>query len=230
MAKKVVLRGAPPYMAQFTALMTILLAFFILMQALSVVQETGFKEGIGDVKNAFGLVGGLGVFDFTFYGKGGSKAPNPESGKMEEAGMHENLVKSGGGTGNSDVESSDNNLGKYFRLKIEGEFERGKSNIPPQMAEYLGKAGMGFALFDYKISIRCYTEEMGSDDKDRLLAILRAAQIMRHLNQRSGVPFDRMSCVGYATPAYFGDMQGKDYREIPKQGNYFYAYMKKIEK
>ena len=227
MAKKVILRGAPPYMGQFTALMTILLAFFILMQSISSVQESGFKAGIGDVRNAFGMVGGIGLFEFTFYGRGGSKVPNPESGKLEEEGIHENLVKSSGGTGNTDVESSESKLGKYFRLKIEGEFEHGKANIPPRMAEYLSKAGMGFALFDYKISIRCYTEEMGSDDKDRILAISRAAQIMRCLNQRSGVPYSRMSCSGYTTPAYFGDMQGKDYSEIPKQGNYFYAYMKK---
>lgn len=228
MAKKVIQRGAPPYMGQFTALMTILLAFFILMQALSTVQQAGFKAGIGDVKNAFGMVGGLGVFKFTFFGRGGAKIPNPETDKVDkEEGIHENLVKSSGGTGNTDAEANESKLGKFFRLKIEGDFEKGKSNIPPEMAEYLSKAGMGFALFDYKISIRCYTEEMGDDNQNRILATARAAQIMRYLNQRSGVPYSRMSCAGYTTPAYFGDMQGKDYSDIPKQGNYFYAYMKK---
>jgi chemotaxis protein MotB len=232
MAKKVVELGAPAYMSQFTALMTILLAFFILLQTLAKKQETGFNEGIGDVRNAFGIQGGLGIFSFTFVGGGGSKAPNPsDRGKEEEHGIHEDLVKSSGGMGNTDASVKDHKLGKYLRLNIEGNFMPGEDAITPKMALYLNKIGMGLALFDYKISIRCYSDKYENDSKDRALAINRAAQIMRYLNQRAGVPYSRMNCVGYTSASFFGELESSEsdktnYKELPKQGNYFYIYIK----
>lgn len=230
MAKKVVELGAPAYMSQFTALMTILLAFFILLQTLAKKQESGFREGIGDVRNAFGIQGGLGIFSFTFTGSGGSKAPNPsDRGKDEEHGIHEDLVKSSGGMGNTEANVNDHTLGKYLRLKIEGSFPSGKDEIPQKMALYLNKIGMGLALFDYKISIRCYSDKFANESKDRDLAMNRAAQIMRYLNQSAGVPYSRMNCVGYTSASFFGEVEsaeGKDYKDVPRQGNYFYIYIK----
>jgi hypothetical protein len=227
MAKKVITLGAPLYMGQYTGLMTILLAFFILMQAMSTQQKSGFKEGIGEVRNAFGLQGGVGLFDYTFFGRGGSNSPNPvDSGKKEKQGIHENLVKSEGGQGNTEVDVADNEAGKFLRLKMEGKFARGKADMSPEMREYLAKIGMGFALFDYKISIRCFTDELKMEKENRDLALNRAAQIMRYLYRNAGVPFSRMVCAGYTTPSYLGNFKEKDYKKLSSQENYFYIYMK----
>ncbi len=214
-------------MGQFTALMTILLAFFILMVTMAPDQESGFNEGIGDVRDAFGLQGGIGMFTNIFFGKGGSKTPNPDSGDNEEKGIHEDLVKSSGGAGNTEANVSDSKLGKYLRLKIKGRFPKGEYKIPQEMKVDLDKTGIGFTLFDYKVSIRCYTDELDNFNNDRTLAMARAKQIMLYLHLHSAVPYSKMSCAGYTTASYFGEIKSKGQKAVPRQGNYFYIYIKK---
>jgi hypothetical protein len=88
--KKFIDTGAPAYMAQYTALMTLLLAFFILLNVLSESKESGFKDGIGQIRNAFGQVGGLGIFSYTFSGKGAAHPPAPpvlKNAKKTESGL-----------------------------------------------------------------------------------------------------------------------------------------------
>lgn len=220
--------GAPAYMAAYTALMTILLAFFVFMSSMSSQQQSGFNKGLGDVQNSFGLEGGLGIFNFTNFGKSGSKIPNPvdKGNKPEEQGVHENLVRSSGGTGNTDVNLMDHEAGKYFRIKIPFTFPELSTKIPDDMAKYLNNVGMGFALFNYKINIRCYAEDSGDENSDRILAAKRAAQIMRYLHQVSDVSYAKMQTSGYSSNRYFtvDESPGKA-AENAKQGNYFYIFM-----
>ena len=51
MGKKKDEGGAPAYMGLFTALMTVLLAFFILLVAMADTQDAGFYKGIGSVNH-----------------------------------------------------------------------------------------------------------------------------------------------------------------------------------
>lgn len=211
-------------MSQFTALMTILLAFFILLQTMSKIKESGFREGIGDVKDAFGLEGGLGIFNFIVFGKGGTRVPNPSNaGKDEFQGVHENLVKSGGGSGNTDAKVENLSPDKYFVVPINYDFAPGSAKIPEKMRAYLKNVGMGFAFFNYKINIKCYSHYFGDNERDRELAIRRAVNIMHFLHGVCWVPYSIMQATGYSS-AKFLDIgtEGKE----KKQQSFFYIFMK----
>jgi len=145
MGKKVVDVGAPAYMAQYTALMTLLLAFFILLNTMQDEQESGFNEGIGDVKNAFGSSGGFGLFQFTYYGKGGGNPPNPKtaSDNATQAGFDESLVKGSGGTGNTGVDTKDSSSGKYVVIKMPYSFAKDDYVITGDMSDYLKRFATG---------------------------------------------------------------------------------------
>jgi flagellar motor protein MotB len=229
MPTKIIIRdeGAPAYMAQYTALMTILLAFFVFMSTMSNQQASGFKAGLGDVQNAFGIEGGCGLMNFTLFGKGGAHAPNPAETDAKFQGIHDNLLKSGSpGAGDTDIQVDDAGQSKYLRIKVPFDFPRFSSKISDQMRNYLRETGVGFALFDYKIQIRSFAEDSGDDSADRLLAIKRSIQIMRCLNQISGVPLSRMEASGCSSDRYF-QPEKKDAgagagAETGKQGTFFY--------
>jgi hypothetical protein len=250
MGKKIVEVGAPAYMAQYTSLMTILLAFFILLNTMATEQESGFKAGIGDVKNAFGMEGGLGLFQFTFAGKGASYAPNPEKSGDEYKGLHKNLAEREGGSGNTSVDTQDKKLPKYLRIKIPGEFSGKSSRLPAVTKTFLDQVGMGFALFDYKINIVCYSgrrswalvAQLPGESKseaiermNRTVAFNRAVQIMRYLNRKNGVDYSRMEADACTYRRYL-DRTGADDKDekeekddnalSKKQEAFFYIFLK----
>lgn len=208
MGKKVIDEGAPAYMAQYTALMTILLAFFILLNTLTQEQDAGFKAGIGDVKNAFGINGGLGLFQFSYVGNG---AANPVATKRKnrtdnkEIGFEKKLLTSGGGAGNTDVDFDKDTMGEYLRLKIGYDFSypHDADRIPDDMRDYLTKIGMGIQMFNYNISIRCYSMENEDMEKRFVLAYKRAVRIMNFLHRYCHIDYGRMLASGTGTDNYF---------------------------
>lgn len=226
MAKRVIDVGAPAYMGQYASLMIIMLAFFILLNAMSQVKEGGFKSGIGEVKNAFGLAGGLGFFNYAFLGRGGGFAPNPNSDQMGEAGIDKSLLMGDGGTGDTDLEVKGHDKAKYLRIKLPFDFQKFSDKISPQMAEELKKIGIGFALFDYKMQIRSYTSDYSDAERNKLLSLTRTAQIMRFLNKVAGVPYSKMECSGYSDGRYFSTDNKERTGESASQGTYFYVFTK----
>ncbi len=226
MARKVVDVGAPAYMGQYASLMIIMLAFFILLNALSQVKEGGFKSGIGEVKNAFGLAGGLGFFNYAFLGRGGGYAPNPNSDQIGESGVDKSLLMGDGGSGDTDLDVKGRDKAKYLRIKLPFDFPKFSDKISPQMAEELKKIGIGFALFDYKVLIRSYTKDYSDVERNKLLSLTRTAQIMRFLNKTAGVPYSKMECSGYSDERYFSADNKERTGESPSQGTYFYVFTK----
>ena len=235
MARKVIDVGAPAYMGQYSALMTILLAFFIMMLAmgLSDKQDAGYVgSGIGLIKNSFGLEGGLGLGQYTQYGKGGSHATNPVSDKDKDKqvdGVHKSLSNGEGGPGNLDQKLDEQNTNQYIRLELPFEFPELSDKITPEMSEYLKKVGIGFALFDYKLDIRSFSLESRDDEVNRTIALKRSAQIIRYLNMISDVPFSRMEATGYNSTNYFKISEEK-LAEKKKQGTYFYIFVNLTQK
>ena len=57
-------KGAPAYMGQYASLMTILLAFFIVMLSLGQSRVAQFRVGVGQIRNMIGMQGGTGVLAF----------------------------------------------------------------------------------------------------------------------------------------------------------------------
>lgn len=222
--KKKILDGQPLYMGQYTALMIILLAFFILLQTMSSVKEGGFKEGIGNVKNAFGLSGGMGMFEFVIPFKGGARTPNPVgTGNQDKQGIHDNLVKGEGGTGNTEAKVNNQPIGRYLEVKIPIKFEKFTTHLSPEGNAALDKFKVGFILYNYSITVKCYANEFKDRDKDNHLAMQRAANIMRYIHQTAAVPYSRLKAQGNSSLRYYSEADNKNAQE---QEAFFYIYQK----
>ena len=196
MGKKRVLIGGPPYMAQFTALMMILLACFILMVAMSPrKKEQGLKKGIGSIRNAFSNVGGFGIFDFISPLFGTKNAKNRKR-KGNQDGVDLNTTLREGGAGNSSANTKDVDKGVYLRYQFHCTFNNFDSSLTKKTKENLVKLGTGLSVFNQKLVIECIASDYNDDKKNRQLATYRAANIMRFLAEQSGVSYVNMTALG----------------------------------
>lgn len=222
--KKYVETGAPPYMAQFTALMTILLAFFILLNVLAPKNEGGFKDGIGKIQNAFGKMGGLGVFSYTFAGKGAAHPPAPpvtKESEVKESGFDKELVRGDGGQGSTDADTEKDSIPTYLRYQLPIKFAKGKTKLTEDIISKLDQIGLGLALFDAHMQIKCYSTETGNFNFDRNIATKRAANILAYLNVKYNIPFENMTSAGYGDKKYFETRLEKDEAKAKETGNHF---------
>lgn len=220
--KKKILDGQPLYMAQYSGLMIILLAFFIVMQSMSSMKESGFKSGMGEVKNAFGLSGGLGIFQFIVPGRGGSSVPNPSgTGDQSKAGIHENLVKGEGGSGNTEADAKKSPPGRYLQVEVPIVFEKYKSNLVESECKKLDKFSVGLILYDYRIMIKCFANDYRDKDKDSYLATQRAANIMRYIHEAAQIPYSRLEALGNSSIRYYSNMREGS---VPEQESFFFIY------
>jgi len=238
--KKFVDTGAPAYMAQFTALMTLLLAFFILLNVLADKKESGFKDGIGQIRNAFGQSGGLGVFSFTFAGKGAAHPPappTPKDAEIKESGFEEDIVRGDGGQGSSDAETEKKTTPTYLRYRLPVSFPPETFKPDEEMVAKLDQIGLGLALFDARMDIKCFSIDTGNFRLDRNIATKRAANILAYFNAKYQIPFENMTSSGYGSKRYFeksleteaseAEKAGADFDSESKQGIYIYIFVNK---
>lgn len=199
MAKKAEPEGAPLYFGLYCSLMTVLLAFFILLTTMADKQESGFHKGMGDIRNAFGLRGGFGLFVYAHLVRGGSmndldKAHSEANGID---GLHEDLMAGEGGDGDTDAALKPTHDPRYLRLVLPYTFPDGEAEISEDMARYLVVAGTTLALLDYRLGIKCASRETESSRNDQQLASRRAAAMMRFLHTNCRLPYSQMQAIGY---------------------------------
>lgn len=229
MPKKEEPEGAPAYMALYTSLMTIMLAFFILLNTLSQVQEAGFKAGIGKVQNAFGWKGGLGIFKYAFFSRGADNAPGTQD--EGQKGVDDKSIRGEGGAGQTDEMLEDAQTGEYQKLKVPYDFESKSSLLTPEMREYFHNVGAGFNMFGYKIKIKNYSEDFRDYYKDADLALKRALAIKNYLKTNCRIPENKLEAEGYASPRYIAkekeDAGPENNWGYPgRQGTYFFIFRK----
>ncbi len=219
MGKKRILIGGPPYMAQFTALMMILLACFILMVAMSPRKEKGIKQGMGSIRNAFSNVGGFGIFDFISPLFGTKNAKNRKR-KGDQDGVDLNTTLREGGAGNSSAETKDVDTGVYLRYRFRCKFNDFNSSLTKETKENLAKLGTGLSVFNQKLVIKCIASDYNDNENNRQLATYRAANIMRFLAEQSGVSYVNMLALGEYSKS----------KIKPKNNAIIYFYVYNIEK
>ena len=197
--------GAPAYIQLYTTLMILLLAFFMVLSTLSKNQEAGFKRGIGDVRDAFGIAGGIGFLRFHFFR---SKAVNPTDNPTTQCdaegirGIEFWRVRGSGGSGQSDADV-EKGLPECFRVIMPHPFPEASAEISPEMSEYLDLSGTVLAMHtDLNITIRQYSGETGDPEADGKLAHDRAVAVMRFFHRFCGLASGRMTAAGYANPDY----------------------------
>lgn len=207
--KKKEAEGAPGYMVQYTALMTILLAFFICLLTLGQQKATEYrKKGLGHVRDAFGLKGGLGLLP---YWKAIMKN-YPEVEELdEEIDEKKDLLGYVRGAFTADVLDAEEivqaefeDWGYSVRVLTPLQFETGSIVLSRDAQRFLDRTGgVFYNLAEHTIIACCYVST-GDPQKDYRLAAHRAVVITRYLKHECRVPGDRLRAVGYAHDRYLG--------------------------
>ena len=227
MGKKQDEGGAPAYMGLFTSLMTVLLAFFMLLVALADTQEAGFYKGHGDVSNSFGAKGGFGMLNFCKFIGDKGLLPFLEEIRDDEGvqGVQQDSQVGDGGGGQTDFDVKEVDRGFYIRILIPETFDKGSAKINEQLKNYLKIVGVGFQIANYDLNIMSLSHDFDNDAENRLLSIKRASSIMRYLKQSADVDYERMNAAAFESASYLQKGKLQDFYNEHKQVSFFNIYV-----
>lgn len=190
---------APAYMGQFASLMTILLAFFIIMLTLGQNRASQYKEGIGKIRNLSGLTGGTGVLEFW---RAIRRPPAPAV-IAEEEKENANLIGHQQGARDSysltiedlqNIEFEDPR--STLRIRSGIRFAPGRIKISRQSQFELDHVtSLLYSLNQHRIVVEV-RHDGEKPEADRRLAARRATWLMRHLTEQGRIPQDRIRSVG----------------------------------
>lgn len=208
--------GAPAYMAQFTSLMTILLAFFIVMLTMGQEKASRYNmEGFGLIRDsAFGLKGGgLGVMSYMRAALRG----HPDVLRASEESpddRHFGYVR-----GEFDREQMDaegivrtemQDWGNSVRIATPVVFAADGWTPDPESRQFLDKIGdVLYNLKGYRVTVSCY-EAAGADPQAaRMTAARRALAVANYLERQKRVPRAMLRAIGYSDPRYMALAEGE---------------------
>ncbi|MBN1670895.1 MAG: OmpA family protein [Kiritimatiellae bacterium] len=195
--------GAPPYMAQYTALMTILLTFFITMLTMAKEKESGFRIGIGSIRDALGIKGALGLLPFwsnmrTTFTKTYPKVKEQEKDEML-IGYSREMTWEDMYADVGYLRTEYINRGVGLKIPTPIVFAEGRAAMDKEAKRFMDRiGGILYSLPEVVLTVRSLCTETGDEVQDQLLATKRAAALVRYLEQRARISRDRMRAVGYA--------------------------------
>jgi len=194
--------GAPAYMGQYASLMTILLAFFIIMLIPGQDRVAQFRVGVGLIRNMVGLTGGAGVMDFWRTARRPAaprvlkdEAEDPEALLLGYEADSADSYSLGG----SGVESvSFLALRDTLQLHSPIRFEPGRIRATRESQPALDHAAaLLYSFPEHRIVgiVRVHAPP-GAADEERRLASRRAAWLTRHLVENGRIPAERIRSLG----------------------------------
>lgn len=192
--------GAPAHFQLFSTMMILLLAFFIVLTSLiDKENDSGFKNSIGDIQNAFGVLGGIGMLANHFASAPVEKLTGaPDSSPGDQVGMPSRSTRGDGGVGTNET-APEKKTPVYLQVVVPHAFQPGSAALSPEMADYLDVAGTVLASYpSYHCALRQVTTESGDWQTDSRLAFRRAAAIRHSLARSTALPASRMTALGYA--------------------------------
>lgn len=197
-AKKAV--GAPAHAQLFSTMMILLLAFFIVLTSLiDKEDDSGFENNIGDIQNAFGFLGGIGMLGNHFASASIERKHGlSDSQPSETVGLPTRRIRGDGGVGTNEV-VPERKTPTYLQIVVPHDFGPGCASLTPRMAEYLDVAGAVLASYPaYHCVLRQVTTERGAWQDDSLLAYRRALAVRQFLAASADLPASRLTVLGYA--------------------------------
>lgn len=186
-------QGAPAYMAQYAALMTILLAFFILLLTMGQEKSGGFKDGIGSIRNIVGFTGGSGVMDFWRSMRNPGLPPVDFERADDPMAMLIGYEKDAydrfilPSTNIDHIEFMEHRRTLLIRTPIR--FEQDRLTLRRDSRFALDHAStILYTLDSYQITVGVIAEKEGCPEESRLMAARRAAWIARHIIEHAPSP------------------------------------------
>ena len=202
---------APAYFVQYAALWSLLLAFFITILTMGKTKNSEFKSGVGFIRDAFGMKGGLGMLPFwrkasSSQSDEASPIQTPESEEPGDLiGFVKGLLWKEGLSSISILRTEVDDRGVNVMLKTPIVFPPGSALLNQDTQKFLNQmGGIFYNLPKTVISINCLTMDSGSEERDLFLASERAAAVARYLKETCRIPGSRIDAVGYSHARYLG--------------------------
>lgn len=202
---------APAYFVQYSALWCILLGFFVMLLSLGNKQQGPGSAGVGQVRDAFGTTGGVGLLPFArsvLFGPDSKDAGNlrvtgaGQQGEDEVVGYIRGLLWKKGLENISMVDVHETLNGRKITLSLPIQY-RGEAHLDPESVQLLKRFGeVVFNLSDYEFEIKAVCEESAEILQDQRSATLKAAVVARFLKESAGIPPERLHAVGYSNKRF----------------------------
>lgn len=223
---------APAYFVQYSSLWCIMLGFFVMLLSLGNTQKGPGVEGVGEVRDAFGTKGGMGLFAFAknvIFGRNDGNSgsfrirQNTDGGGVEGDNNYVlGLLRKQGFSDLSNLVMVETEFGTKLVMKLPVEFQGndqiGRESV--RLIEQLAEVLVNLREYDFEVMSVCDT---GEDWAARQRTALRqSAVVARLLADTTALPVGRIKAVGYSDPRFI-DSYGMD----PVKGHVLIAIQKK---
>ncbi len=198
--------GAPVYFVQYSALWCLMLAFFVVLLSMGHERTAAFKSGMGFIRDAFGLKGGLGMLQFWRKTTQGHGDNNPSVKKPKEEGdvigFFKGMLWKEGLSSVTILQTRFDERGVSITLATPVKFEDESASLDRDSQQFLSRLGaVLFNVPEMVIGVYCM-ETAGEEEARSLLATERSAAITRYLQDEARLPANRLEAVGYAHQKY----------------------------
>ena len=200
--------SAPAYFIQYAALWCIMLAFFVVLLTMGHERTDAFKAGVGFIRDAFGLKGGLGMLPFwrrSVEGQGDNSPilkKKPEEGDI--IGNFKGLLWKQGLSSVAILQTEFDDRGVSITVDTPIAFSPDSAVLNRDACVFLSRIGTLFVnLPGSLITVSCLTTNQADDNANLLLAAERVAAITRYLKEQSRIGGDRLEAVAFAHDRYF---------------------------
>jgi chemotaxis protein MotB len=226
--KKEVKQGAPEWMCTYSDMMSLMLCFFVLLFALSIVEEKKFMPVAGAFREAFG--GTPGAYDISpiRVRAEGQILKDTQLQKKKAYGKDEVLTQLRQKFRTLNLESiiqvRGTEKGIQFTILGDALFDSDRAVIKPAAYSFLQYLGETLRdLPDNPVKFTGHTDKASPLSKklygDKwILSMARARAVMEYFRDYEGIEQSRASCEGYADTVPAKDESGRPIPEDPKEG------------
>jgi hypothetical protein len=204
---------APAYFVQYAALWCIMLAFFVVLLTMGHERTNAYKAGVGFIRDAFGLKGGLGMFIFwrkSTEGRG-DQLPQPQRLKQDEKGDLVAYVKGmlwkEGLSSVSILHTEFDDRGVSVTIAAPVQFVEDSAVLDRPSCQFLSRVGgIFYNLPDCVFTVMCTVTNAGGADADLRLATQRSAAVVRFFNEQCRIARSQLDATGFSHDRYLRKM------------------------
>lgn len=214
---------APAYFSQYAALWCILLGFFVMLLSLGNTQAGPGAAGLGDVRDAFKGIGGLGMLPFSQNSLFRKGDPSGSSFRISHSAVpteysidgYIRSMVSQKGLSNISIAVLNEDPGSTKVVLIVPVAYRDDTHLTPDsvaLLEVLGEVVFNLSGHEFQIMSLCPDDPNPENGQKR--AMLRSAVVARFLTEICTLPPDHVHAVGYSSTHFlkkYGieDVKGK---------------------
>jgi chemotaxis protein MotB len=204
--------GGDSFRLMFVTLSMILLAFFILLNSMSTIDESKTKAALGSLLGSFGLLPGANSVEQESENLQRSKNLVKNNSAMNMFKKVERLIKelmAGNTRRGNQIEASFDEKKGEIKIVVSDEFlfAKGEAVISPRLFELLGEVGRMASESGGFVKVIGHTDKTGSKRENWLLSLRRSTVVARHIEAAAHIAKGKICASGasYYMPAKTSD-------------------------